>query len=134
MLLQENMASGAASITDTPLVHTHHFQQALQRVAPSVSKKDQKVYDALRWQLRSSRSHLNPQVTQMITNLAEVNNRLCTTRALLCTGLSMVSLMSSLYVQQACAQTKTVTLGASSLWHQALEWQAELRTLAANIT
>ena len=60
--LQENVASGAASISDTPLVHTHHFQQALQRVAPSVSKKDQKVYDALRWQLRSSRGHLNPQV------------------------------------------------------------------------
>ena len=49
-------------MSDTPLVHTHHFQQALQRVAPSVSKKDQKVYDALRWQLRSSRGHLNPQV------------------------------------------------------------------------
>lgn len=62
MLLQENMASGAASAADTPLVHTHHFQQALQRVAPSVSKKDQRVYDALRWQLRSSRGHLNPQV------------------------------------------------------------------------
>ena len=56
------MASGAASAVDTPLVHTHHFQQALQRVAPSVSKKDQKVYDALRWQLRSSRGNLNPQV------------------------------------------------------------------------
>lgn len=61
-MLQENVASGAASISNTPLVHTHHFQQALQRVAPSVSKKDQKVYDALRWQLRSSRGHLNPQV------------------------------------------------------------------------
>ena len=61
-MLQENVASGAASVSDTPFVHTHHFQQALQRVAPSVSKKDQKVYDALRWQLRSSRGHLNPQV------------------------------------------------------------------------
>lgn len=62
LMLQENMASGAASATDIPLVCTHHFQQALQRVAPSVSKKDQKVYDALRWQLRSSRGNLNPQV------------------------------------------------------------------------
>lgn len=61
--LQENAASGTGSVSDTPLVHTRHFQQALQRVAPSVSKKDQKVYDALRWQLRSSRGHLNPQVT-----------------------------------------------------------------------
>ena len=60
--VQENVASGAAAVADTPLVHTHHFQQALQGVAPSVSKKDQRVYDALRWQLRSSRGHLNPQV------------------------------------------------------------------------
>ncbi len=63
MTVQENMASGTSSLSDIPLVHIHHFEQALQRVAPSVSKKDQRVYDALRWQLRSSRSHLNPQVS-----------------------------------------------------------------------
>ena len=62
MTVQENMASGSSWLGDIPLVHIHHFEQALHRVAPSVSKKDQRVYNALRWQLRSSRSHLNPQV------------------------------------------------------------------------
>jgi hypothetical protein len=61
MTVQENMASGTSSLSDIPLVHIHHFEQALQR-APSMSKKDQRVYGALRWQLRSSRSHLNPQI------------------------------------------------------------------------
>ena len=62
MSTQESAASGTAADSEPPLVHTHHFEQALQRVGPSVSKKDQRVYDALRWQLRSSRGHLNPQV------------------------------------------------------------------------
>ena len=66
---QENISSGTASVTDVPLVHIHHFEQALQRVVPSVSRKDQKVYEALRWQLRSSRGHLNPQVLLSNTGL-----------------------------------------------------------------
>ncbi|DBA66741.1 TPA: hypothetical protein ACH3X2_001890 [Trebouxia sp. C0005] len=64
--LKENMASGSSLLSDIPLVHIHHFEQALQRVTPSVSKKDQRVYDALRWQLRSTRSHLNPQAAQHV--------------------------------------------------------------------
>ena len=63
-LLQESAASGSSVDSEPPLVHTHHFEQALQRVGPSVSRKDQRVYDALRWQLRSSRGHLNPQVNR----------------------------------------------------------------------
>ena len=66
---QENMASGTSTVSDIPLVHIHHFEQALQRVAPSVSKKDQRVYDALRWQLRSSRGHLNPQASLWLSAL-----------------------------------------------------------------
>ena len=62
MVMQESAASGGSGGAEPPLVHTHHFEQALQRVGPSVSRKDQRVYDALRWQLRSSRGNLNPQV------------------------------------------------------------------------
>ncbi len=36
-----------------------HFRAALQRVPPSVSAKDRRLYDALRSQLASSRGHLN---------------------------------------------------------------------------
>jgi ribosome biogenesis ATPase len=39
-------------------VAARHFQAALQQVQPSVSRKDQRMYDALRYKLRSSRSHL----------------------------------------------------------------------------
>lgn len=45
----------------TPLVCARHFAQASARVSPSVSKTDQRIYDALRTKLRASRSHLKPQ-------------------------------------------------------------------------
>lgn len=44
-----------------PLVQPHHFEAAMQRVQPSVSRKDQRMYDALRLRLRSSRGHLRPE-------------------------------------------------------------------------
>ncbi|KAL4452367.1 hypothetical protein ABPG75_008029 [Micractinium tetrahymenae] len=44
-----------------PLVQPHHFAAAMQRVQPSVSRKDQRLYDALRLRLRSSRGHLRPE-------------------------------------------------------------------------
>ncbi len=44
-----------------PLVQPHHFAAAMQRVQPSVSRKDQRMYDALRLRLRSSRGHLRPE-------------------------------------------------------------------------
>eukprot|EP00967_Tisochrysis_lutea_P024316 scaffold27929_cov19-Tisochrysis_lutea.AAC.1 len=40
---------------DKPCVHARHFEEALGRVVPSVSRKDQRCYDALRSRLRSSR-------------------------------------------------------------------------------
>ena len=39
-----------------------HFELAMQRVQPSVSRKDQRMYDALRTKLRSTRGHLQPEV------------------------------------------------------------------------
>ena len=60
--VQEHVSSGTGVNSDIPVVGMHHFGQALLRVAPSVSRKDERLYDALRSQLRSSRGHLNPQV------------------------------------------------------------------------
>ena len=39
-------------------VGQRHFEAAMRRVAPSVSRKDQRVYDQLRRSLRSTRGHL----------------------------------------------------------------------------
>jgi ribosome biogenesis ATPase len=41
------------------LVGVRHFEAALGRVQPSVSRKDQRVYEALRSKLRAARGHLN---------------------------------------------------------------------------
>jgi ribosome biogenesis ATPase len=43
-----------------PLVHACHFEAACRLVQPSVSRKDQQAYNALRTRLRSSRGHLRP--------------------------------------------------------------------------
>ena len=43
---------------DAPEVAARHFAGALRQVQPSVSRKDQRMYDALRHKLRSSRGHL----------------------------------------------------------------------------
>lgn len=42
----------------TPLVYARHFHAALRATAPSVSKRDQRTYDALRHKIRRSRGHL----------------------------------------------------------------------------
>lgn len=52
---------GGAPPPTPPLVQPHHFAAAMQRVQPSVSRKDQRMYDALRLRLRSSRGHLRPE-------------------------------------------------------------------------
>jgi SpoVK/Ycf46/Vps4 family AAA+-type ATPase len=44
-----------------PLVHPRHFEAAARAVQPSVSRQDQRMYDALRLRLRSSRGHLRPE-------------------------------------------------------------------------
>eukprot|EP00955_Chlamydomonas_euryale_P104542 365574-Chlamydomonas_euryale.AAC.7 len=46
------------SIPLSPLVHMRHFEAALSNVAPSVSKRDLRMYEALRYRLRASRSQL----------------------------------------------------------------------------
>ncbi|CAL8469009.1 g8550 [Coccomyxa elongata] len=57
--LQEEVRVGAA-LGSTPQVHMRHFQAAMSRIQPSVSGKDQRVYDALRQELRRSRLALQP--------------------------------------------------------------------------
>lgn len=52
------MQQGSSS---TPLVCARHFASAAVRVTPSVSRADQRIYDALRTKLRASRSHLKPE-------------------------------------------------------------------------
>jgi ribosome biogenesis ATPase len=42
----------------SPQVLPRHFDEAARRVQPSVSRQDQRMYDALRSRLRSSRGHL----------------------------------------------------------------------------
>jgi SpoVK/Ycf46/Vps4 family AAA+-type ATPase len=53
-------AEGAAAALAVPaaLVGVRHFDAALSRVQPSVSRKDQRVYEALRSKLRAARGHL----------------------------------------------------------------------------
>ena len=53
------VAAGAAA--GPPLVCARHFEAAARRVQPSVSRKDQRMYDALRLRLRSARGHLRPE-------------------------------------------------------------------------
>ena len=54
------------SVTDTTMsdgavkVMRKHFVVSLSRLQPSVSRKDQRMYDSLRLKLRSSRGHLKP--------------------------------------------------------------------------
>lgn len=43
------------------MVTQRHFKLALARLRPSVSRKDQKMYDSLRLKLRSSRGHLKSE-------------------------------------------------------------------------
>jgi SpoVK/Ycf46/Vps4 family AAA+-type ATPase len=49
--LQEEIKAGAAA-EGSPQVHMRHFEAALRCVQPSVSAKDQRVYDTLRQKLR----------------------------------------------------------------------------------
>ena len=53
-------ADGAAAAPAPPaaLVRGRHFEAALARVRPSVSKRDQRVYDQLRSKLRTARGHV----------------------------------------------------------------------------
>ncbi|GAB4818827.1 hypothetical protein N2152v2_005873 [Parachlorella kessleri] len=59
--LKESMTGGVSAGGVTPQVTMRHFELAMQRVQPSVSRNDQRMYDALRLRLRSSRGHLQPE-------------------------------------------------------------------------
>lgn len=48
----------ADGLSETMEVERRHFMASLSRVQPSVSRKDQRMYDSLRLKLRSSRGHL----------------------------------------------------------------------------
>jgi ribosome biogenesis ATPase len=55
-LLKEGPAAPAP-----PAVCARHFEAALARVQPSVSRADQRMYDAMRARLRRARGHLRPE-------------------------------------------------------------------------
>jgi ribosome biogenesis ATPase len=55
-LLKEGPAAPAP-----PAVCARHFEVALGRVQPSVSRADQRMYDAMRARLRRARGHLRPE-------------------------------------------------------------------------
>jgi ribosome biogenesis ATPase len=55
------LGSGGATPAAPPQVQPHHFAAAVRLVQPSVSRKDQRMYDALRLRLRSSRGHLRAE-------------------------------------------------------------------------
>lgn len=59
-----------------PCVHMHHFHLALQSVSPSVSRKDQKQYDALRNKIRRSRGHLQAVEDPAAAGPAALSGRL----------------------------------------------------------
>jgi len=54
-LVPQPSSGGMGLGAEKPCVWARHFEAALGRVAPSVSRKDQRCYDALRNRLRSSR-------------------------------------------------------------------------------
>ncbi|MEW5298984.1 MAG: hypothetical protein WDW36_002046 [Sanguina aurantia] len=54
LALKESIAAGTGD-GNTARIHQRHFDAALSRVQPSVSRKDIRIYDALRGKLRSSR-------------------------------------------------------------------------------
>eukprot|EP00887_Chlorella_sp_A99_P002097 scaffold21.g2097.t1 len=71
MALKESMAAAAAggapggatataarAAAPAPRVEMRHFEAAMGRVQPSVSRKDGRMYEALRAKLRSTRGHL----------------------------------------------------------------------------
>jgi len=66
--LKENIGDAEQwdAIPTTTMAHgdvhvmRRHFVTSLSRLQPSVSRKDQRMYDSLRLKLRSSRGHLKP--------------------------------------------------------------------------
>ncbi|GFR52366.1 hypothetical protein Agub_g14925, partial [Astrephomene gubernaculifera] len=58
LALKESMAAGPGA--PAPRVAARHFEKALGRVQPSVSRRDRRAYEALRLRLRSTRSHIQP--------------------------------------------------------------------------
>jgi len=66
--MQNSVGGGSAAAPPSALqVGQRHFQAAMRRVAPSVSRKDQRVYDQLRRSLRSTRGHLDATVSGTMT-------------------------------------------------------------------
>ena len=61
--MQTSATTGTGAAPASALqVGQRHFEAAMRRVAPSVSRKDQRVYDQLRRSLRSTRGHLDASV------------------------------------------------------------------------
>ena len=62
--MQKSATTGTGGVPASTLqVGQRHFGAAMRRVAPSVSRKDQRVYDQLRRSLRSTRGHLDATVS-----------------------------------------------------------------------
>lgn len=60
-LNQDECNEADASSLQNILVMRRHFDMSLSRLRPSVSRKDQRMYDSLRLKLRSSRGHLKAE-------------------------------------------------------------------------
>ena len=58
-------AAAAAGGAPAPLVEMRHFELAMGRVQPSVSRKDNRMYEALRAKLRSARGHLQAEAAEV---------------------------------------------------------------------
>ena len=65
--LKEGMTAAAAAAggAPAPLVEMRHFELAMGRVQPSVSRKDNRMYEALRAKLRSARGHLQAEAAEV---------------------------------------------------------------------
>ncbi|KAI8101215.1 hypothetical protein M9435_001323 [Picochlorum sp. BPE23] len=63
---EESNEQGDVLSSQNILVMRRHFDMSLPRLRPSVSRKDQKMYDSLRLKLRSSRGHLKAEANDEV--------------------------------------------------------------------
>ena len=64
LAMKEAFAGASRAPGFVPVVGHRHFQVALTKVSPSVSRKDQKVYDSLRAKIRTSRGHIEDKTAK----------------------------------------------------------------------
>ena len=68
--MRDSAAAGGSAVPAASLqVAKRHFQAAMRRVTPSVSRKDQRVYNQLKSSLCSTRGRLDPTVRTKLVKL-----------------------------------------------------------------